>query len=33
MFTIAHAERGRPTLKYDERFRNGMDNFQTQQYI
>ena len=24
MFTIAHADRGRPTLKDDERFRNGL---------
>ena len=23
MLTIAHADRGRPTLKDDERFRNG----------
>ena len=29
MLTIAHADRGRPTLKNDERFRNRMDNFQT----
>ena len=24
MLTIAHADRGRPTLKDDERFRNGL---------
>ena len=30
LLTTAHADRGRPTLKDDERFRNRMDNFQTQ---
>ena len=25
MLTISHADRGRPTLKDDERFRNKMD--------
>ena len=33
MLTTAQADRGRPTLKYDEQFRNGMHNFQTQQHI
>ena len=34
MLTTAHADRGRPTLKDDERFRNRIrDNFQTQQFI
>ena len=33
MLTIAHVDRGRPTLKDDERFLNRMDNFQTQQFI
>ena len=33
MLTTAHADRGRPTLKDDERFRNRMAHFQTQQFI
>ena len=33
MLTIAYANRGRPTLKDDERFWNRMDNFQTQQLV
>ena len=33
LLTTAHADRGRPTLKDDERFRNRMDNFETQQFI
>ena len=33
MLTTGHADSGRPTLKDDERFRNRMDNFQTQQFI
>ena len=31
MLTIAHADRGRPTLKDDERFRNGLVTFITSQ--
>ena len=33
LLTIAHADRGRPTLKDDEQFRNGLTFFRDLKYM